>query len=93
VIQTAVIKAFQEEKERAKQPGYVCTYDDLDGDADEAYPQIIGDLGGARNHGEYRPHTAHGPRGSHRHASGHDAPRTVASREDNRPDSFGAGIL
>ena len=30
VIQTAVIKAYQEEKERSKQPGYVCTYDDYD---------------------------------------------------------------
>ena len=32
VIQSAVIKAFTEERERAKQPGYVCTYDDYDGD-------------------------------------------------------------
>src|SRR4051794_208282 len=27
VIQSAVIKAYQEERERSKQPGYVCTYD------------------------------------------------------------------
>src|SRR5579883_501881 len=27
VIQTAVIRAYSEEKERSKQPGYVCTYD------------------------------------------------------------------
>ena len=30
VIQSAVLKAFQAEKERSKQPGYVCTYDDFD---------------------------------------------------------------
>src|SRR5216683_5817431 len=30
VIQTAVIRAFQEERERSKQPGYVCSYDDYD---------------------------------------------------------------
>src|SRR5579884_1283301 len=28
VVQSAVIKAFREEKERAKQPGYVCRYDE-----------------------------------------------------------------
>src|SRR6201993_3451547 len=36
VIQTAVLKAFQEERERSKMPGYVCTYDDYDGDYDGA---------------------------------------------------------
>src|ERR1700732_5112450 len=30
VVQGAVIKAYQEERERSKQPGYVCTYDDYD---------------------------------------------------------------
>src|SRR5262245_14694505 len=36
VIQAAVLKAFQEEKERAKLPGYACTYDDVDSDYDVA---------------------------------------------------------
>src|SRR6201993_544229 len=27
VIQSAVLKAYHEERERSKQPGYVCTYD------------------------------------------------------------------
>ena len=31
VIQSAVIKAYHDERERAKMPGYVCTYDDYDG--------------------------------------------------------------
>jgi len=28
VIQSAVLKAFQEERERSKMPGYTCSYDD-----------------------------------------------------------------
>ncbi|PWT95205.1 MAG: stage V sporulation protein G [Candidatus Melainabacteria bacterium] len=30
LIQAAVVKAYHEEKERSKLPGYVCTYDDFD---------------------------------------------------------------
>src|ERR1700757_357308 len=47
VIQTAVLRAYQEEKERAKQPGYVCTYDDFDGDYEGTYTQVIGELNSA----------------------------------------------
>jgi stage V sporulation protein G len=35
VIQSAVIKAFREEKDRSKPPGYVCTYDDFDSEMEE----------------------------------------------------------
>src|SRR3954451_10096880 len=35
-IQGAVVRAYQEERERAKQPGYVCTYDEYDYDVDDA---------------------------------------------------------
>jgi stage V sporulation protein G len=91
VIQTAVIKAFQEEKERAKQPGYVCTYDDIDGDCEETtYTQVVGELNHAPR-GEYRTHASHGHRS--RHTASQDAPRTVAAREENRSEGFGAGIL
>src|SRR4051794_30587988 len=34
VIQSAVLRAFQAEREKAKVPGYVCTYDDFDSDYD-----------------------------------------------------------
>src|SRR5947207_182912 len=44
VIQSAVIKAYQEERVRAKQPGYVSSYDEFDGDYEGSYPQIIGEL-------------------------------------------------
>src|SRR5262245_28041110 len=54
VIQSAVIKAYTEERERAKMPGYVCTYDDYDGgDFEEAFG------------GPVRAHGSHGPRGTH----------------------------
>jgi stage V sporulation protein G len=91
VIQTAVIKAFQEEKERAKQPGYVCTYDDIDGEYEEtSYTQVVGELNSS-GRGEYRSHGSHGQRG--RHSNGHEAPRSVASRSEERSEGFGAGIL
>jgi stage V sporulation protein G len=95
VIQSAVLRAYTEERERAKQPGYVSTYDDFDGDYEGSYPQIIGELNaqGRGNGSDYRAHGPHGPRGSHasRSGNGHDAPRPVASREEN--PGFGAGIL
>ncbi|MCS7047472.1 MAG: SpoVG family protein, partial [Gemmataceae bacterium] len=43
VIHAAVLRAFEEEKQRAKQPGYVCRYDDYDSD-DYDYQQLVGDL-------------------------------------------------
>src|SRR5205807_1186859 len=63
VIQSAVLKAFNAEKERSKQPGYVCTYDDFDSDYDHGVPQAVSDLGPAPR--GYRTHGAHGSRGSH----------------------------
>ena len=84
VIQMAVIRAYQEERERAKQPGYVCTYDDYDGgDFDEALGGVAGEL----TRGTVRAHGSHGPRGTH--LEGAEAP---ASARDDRRD-FGAGIL
>jgi len=88
VIQTAVLKAFHAEKERSKQPGYVCTYDDYDTDYD-AFTQVVSELNTpARG---YRTHGAHSPRGNH--GNGQEAKTPVGSREDKGSDSFGAGIL
>src|SRR5262245_29515878 len=73
VIQSAVIKAFLAEKERSKQPGYVCTYDDFDSDYDatSSYSHVVGELNGPRG---YRTHGAHGSRGGHAPASHETAP-------------------
>jgi stage V sporulation protein G len=94
VIQSAVLRAYHEEKERSKQPGYVCSYDEYDaGEYDDAYPQLIGELNGpTRPAGDgYRNHGPHAPRGTH--TNGHDNPAPVAAREEKRSDGFGAGIL
>jgi stage V sporulation protein G len=92
VIQTAVIKAFHEERERSKQPGYVCSYDDYDSDYDAGLTQVVGELNGGRSATpSYRPHAAHGPRGNH--ARTHENSGTAAARTDNRSEGFGAGIM
>jgi stage V sporulation protein G len=90
VIQSAVIKAFQEEKERSKQPGYVCSYDDYDSDYDDSFSQVVSELGSQGRTNGYRTHGAHAPRGTH------SAPREAgahAAREENRSEGFGAGII
>ncbi len=87
VMQSAIIKAFNEEKERAKLPGYVCTYDDYDGGdfdtTDNSYAGVINEM--ARN--GYRNHAGHaGPRGTHMHG----AEKPAAVKDDS---NFGAGIM
>ena len=91
VIQNAVIKAYQAERERSKQPGYVCTYDDFDSDYDATFGHVVADLNAPQVRG-YRTHGAHGPRAAH-NTAGHEANSQVAGREDKRPEGFGAGIL
>ena len=102
VIQTAVLRAFKEEKDRSKQPGYVCTYDDYDGgEVEDTFTTLISELNGPRNgggEGGYRTHAAHAPhgaRGTHGgHGNGDDSKTPVAARdEERREGGFGAGIL
>jgi stage V sporulation protein G len=96
-MQGAVLKAYQEERERAKQPGYVCTYDEYDpGDVDDSYTALIGELNPTGRKEGYRTHAAHGPRGSHGNQGlGQQTQTSVAAQEERRKDngSFGAGIL
>jgi len=87
VIQTAVLKAYHQERERSKQPGYVCTYDDYDSDYEPtSYAQVVGELNPPAGRG-YRTHGSHAPRGSHAH------PQEPASRDNKQSEGFGAGIL
>lgn len=88
VMQSAIIKAYQEEKEKAKQPGYVCTYDDYDSDFDEnSFGTVVGEVAGGRT-GGYRTHGSHaGPRGTHMGA------KDPAARKETGSSSFGAGIM
>ncbi len=85
IIQSAVLKAFQEEKERAKLPGYVCTYDDFDVDYDTPLGQTAGD-GSARPMRGYRTHGSHSSRGQH-------ARQETAVSQEKGSGNFGAGIL
>ena len=76
-MKNAVIKSFTDERERAKQPGYVCTYDDYDGDDVE-----VPSYGTETPRGAARAHGGHTTRSNHMQSN--EAP--VAR------DGFGSGI-
>ena len=84
VIQGAVLKAFTAEKEKAKMPGYVCTYDDFDSDYDGPLTPVTGESQVVPR--GYRTHMPH----SRATAAPHSA--AVPAREEKRADSFGAGL-
>jgi stage V sporulation protein G len=84
LIQSAVVKAYLEEKERAKLPGYVCTYDEFDYDDEVpvSYGGVVAEMGKA-----VKAHGAHPtPKGTHFHTT--DAPAAKVSK----PDDFAEGI-
>jgi stage V sporulation protein G len=85
-LQGSVIKAYCEEKERAKMPGYVCTYDDYDYDGEDlpvSYGAVVSDMSkGVKPHG---PHAA--PKGTHFNAD------TPAAKVPVKGEDFGAGIM
>jgi stage V sporulation protein G len=84
MIQNAVIKAYGDEKEKSKLPGYVCTYDeyDFDDDVPVSYGGMVSEMGkGVKAHGG---HAA--PKGTHFHGS--DAPAAKVAK----PDGFADGI-
>lgn len=95
IIQGAVLRAFQMEKERSKLPGYQCTYDDYDSDEFEgtSYTQIVTEVSQARG---YRTHNAHGPRGNHNNRERErerDMAATRQTRDSEKANDFGAGIM
>jgi stage V sporulation protein G len=84
-IQNAIIRAFGDEREKAKLPGYVCTYDEFDYDDDvpASYGGVVSEMGKA-----VKAHGGHpAPKGTHFHTS--DAPAKVPA---NKPDGFADGI-
>ncbi len=92
-IQGQIIKAFQEEKLRSQQPGYVCRYDDYDAEYEaESYTQIVSEMSAARKaqqHQEgYRTDRPHGQRGAHAPANQEEA-QTPTQGKSN----FGNGII
>jgi stage V sporulation protein G len=100
MIQDCVVREYEEELERAKQPNYVSRYDDFDAEYGE-YRRPQPTAGG-----ETRIDPAHERRGSYagNNRTGADAqrprgsappaPKSAAPRSANRPgDGFGAGIF
>src|SRR5947208_12007779 len=90
-IQSAIIKAFQEERERSKQPGYVCRYDDYDAEYDaESYTAIVNEMSAAGKEAPegYRTDAAHGQRPAHAPAH-HETPEPAQKGKRD----FGSGIL
>jgi stage V sporulation protein G len=88
-VQGSIIKAFHEETEKAKLPGYVCRYDEIDAGeigVGDSYESVIGNLQHGREDASFRRHGAHAPRGGH---GFHGAPK-AGEREDHK---FGAGIV
>ncbi len=86
LIQAAVVRAYQDEKEKSKLPGYVCTYDEFDYDDEVpvSYGGVVSEMGKA-----VKAHAAHpAPKGTHFHTS--DAPTQTAKAA--KPDDFAEGI-
>lgn len=85
-MQNAIIRAYYEEREKAKQPGYVCTYDDYDYDTDDlpvSYGSVVTDLAkGVKTHGGHT--TPKGP-----HLRGERPPAKTPTRH---ADDFASGI-
>jgi stage V sporulation protein G len=87
IVQGAILKAYREERERSQQPGYVCTYDDIDADYEDSYSSLVGELNGPT----HRAHSAHGPRGAH--TNRHESPRPIAARDDAANEGFGRAAM
>jgi stage V sporulation protein G len=85
VIQTAVLKAFQAEKEASKQPGYVSNYDEYDGDYDTPLGQVVGEM-----NGPVRGYRTPSPRV--RQTVAQPATQTAAEAPKSA-DGFGAGVM
>ncbi|MBY0522468.1 MAG: SpoVG family protein [Gemmataceae bacterium] len=96
VIQGAVIRAYQEERERSKQPGYVCTYDDLDGEYEEgaaSLTQVVSELGTGNRGTTYRTHGAHTQRGTHNPTTETTTGVGSGRKEEKKTGDFGAGVF
>ena len=85
VMQHAIIKSYSDERERAKVPGYICTYDDYDGgDFDYDSPSYAGTVTGRQG---VRAHGGHGVPGR-AHLNQQD--KGAAARKTD--DGFGEGL-
>jgi stage V sporulation protein G len=84
-IQGAIAKAYGDERERAKLPGYVCSYDDHDYDMDDV-PMSYGEMVKQSAPG-YRTHGPHPVAAKGTHLNGGEQSAKV------RSEGFGSGII
>jgi stage V sporulation protein G len=83
MIQERVIRAFTEERERAKMPGYVPSYDDFEEEAPAARPAVVQPPAAAPS--QVQP--AEQPRGPHK------VPAHQPQAKRSSEDGFGAGVF
>lgn len=88
MIQERVIRAFHEERERAKQPGYVSTYEDFDDSFHAALPAAP-PRAEPRAADTPQMQPPEEPRGPHRPPG---APRTTPHQPEKRKQGFGEGL-
>jgi len=87
MIQQRILKAFAEEKERSKLPGYVPSYDDFE-------PEVVASPAAPRTSVVPAPHLHPAPvHGTERPRGPHGPPSTQPQTQPARRDGFGAGIL
>lgn len=87
-VQNAVVRAYSDELEKSKLPGYVCTYDELDAGDFEDAPLSYGGMVAEGRTGGFKPHTPHPAPRTHFNTNG-----TPAARARTNDDRFGDGIL
>jgi stage V sporulation protein G len=86
-IQGAIAKAYSEERERSKQPGYVCSYDDHDYDLDDV-PMSYGDAVKQGPPAGYKAHPPHPAAARGAHLNG-----ALPTEAKVKADEFGVGIV
>lgn len=102
LIQQHVLRAFQEEQERAKQPGYVSSYDDYDVDDDSYSPpagkgepgadDLESETAGYRDAIKRLEAEDESRRAPHHLRRGSQPSQAQSAEKEDRED-FGAGIL
>jgi stage V sporulation protein G len=92
MIQGAVLEEYNAERERAKQPGYVSSYDEWEdaGEETDSYAHVISRLDAAVS-GNGRGRTPHGP---HRRSDSTVPSRAMPPSQSpsDSPKPFGAGV-
>ena len=96
MIQERVISEFHEERERAREPGYVSRYDDFDIDLDAGAPQSRSKSRVDRPHGQPVSSEPRGSKGASKSSTSQPAADAEERRQGGnrgKNGGFGAGIF